>query len=102
MDAADERERRQLRLMEDRLTSFDHGELDLGKTIAELRGLLAALELTSNDLVEGPVHHEWSELELAYAAALNNNDPIPDATNPILDQASRRMLDLVRERLAED
>jgi hypothetical protein len=98
MDAAEERERGQLHLIEDRLSQFDRGQVDLGQIIADLRELLAAIEPTP-DAWKERFTEEWGQLEIAYAVALDHKEPVPDATNPLLGQASRNMMELVRERL---
>lgn len=96
----DEREQRQFRLMEDRLVRFQAGELNLGQTIADLRGLLAALEQTP-DAWKAQFTQEWGELEVAYAVALNNEAPIPTASDPVLEQATHKMIELVRDKLEQ-
>jgi hypothetical protein len=96
MDASEEREQRQFRLMEDRLSSFELGEIDLRRTIADLEGLIAALELTP-DLWKRRFREEWGQLDIAYAIALGSKGPVPDATDPLLRQACRNMMELVRE-----
>jgi hypothetical protein len=97
-DAAEEREHRQLHLIEDRLSQFDRGEVDLGPIIADLRDLLAAIAPTP-DAWKERFTEEWGQLEIAYALALDHKEPVPDATNPLLGQASRNMMELVEARL---
>ncbi len=98
MSDATDRELRQLNLMEERLVGFSTGYLDIARMISDLEGLVAALEVTSEDWKNRFIH-EWSELEIAYAVALNDGSPMPDASDPSLMQATRNMQSLVQERM---
>ena len=92
-----EREQLQYRLMEDRLSRFCNGEIDLGRTFLDLRALRMALG-EPTDAWWRLLTDEWSDLELAYAVALRNGGPVPDATDVVLGQASRNMLELIRRK----
>ncbi|HEY5249514.1 MAG TPA: hypothetical protein VIJ15_13810 [Dermatophilaceae bacterium] len=65
---ADEREQRQYPLNE-RVSGLRTGALYVGVVIADLEGLLAALEHAPEDW-EQRFREEWSVLEIAYAVAL--------------------------------
>lgn len=84
--------------MADRLSSFEHGEMDIGRTIADLRGLLAALERTPETWRE-QFRSEWGDLEVEYASALDKQESVPTAAHPIVSEAVHNMADLVQERL---
>jgi hypothetical protein len=96
----DDREKRQFRLMEERVLRFQSGDLNLGQTIADLKGLLAALERTP-EAWKAQFGQEWGELEVGYAVALNNEAPIPTASDPVVEQATHKMIQLVRDRLEQ-
>jgi hypothetical protein len=96
----EEREQRQLGLMNDRLEAFSRGKLFIGSTISDLEGLLNALELAPGDWKEQFIE-EWGELEISYVVALDRQQPIPDATDPTIRMSLDRMIVLVQERLTE-
>jgi len=95
-----EREQRQLDLMRQRLVGFVAGEYAIDRVIADLEGLLEALQTASEDWVQ-EFRQSWGELEIHYAAALDQGDAVPDAKTPPLGTAVGRMLKLVDERMAE-
>jgi hypothetical protein len=103
VEAADEqieRERRQLRLMLDRLDRFSRDELPIGPVINDLEALLYQLELADEawrgDFVEG-----WSDLEIPYAVALDRVEPIPTVRDPIVAEGVEVLYRLVRDRMSE-
>jgi hypothetical protein len=95
-----ERERRQLRLMQDRLDRFQAGDLSIGPVINDLEALLYQLELAAepwrDDFIEA-----WSDLEIPYAVALDRQTPIPTAVDTTVSEGVERLLALVRSRLEE-
>ncbi|GEM_PF-5749361 len=99
MAEEDDREVRQLRLMEDRLSAFARGEVPIGRTISDLRGLQLELEQPPQEWRQLFIE-SWGELEIAYAAALDRGTPAPDAKDPALREAVERMIALVDERIA--
>lgn len=95
MDDDKDRELRQLRLMEDRLRAFARGELAIGPTIADLEGLLWALQQTP-EAWRDQFREEWGELEIAYAVALDRGLPVPDATDPTIRGSVDAMIVLIQ------
>jgi hypothetical protein len=84
--------------MADCLSRFEQGDLGIGQVIADLRGLLAALESTPQpwrDEFQG----EWGDLEIEYASALEQQKPLPDVSDAVVGPAARNMVDLVKEQL---
>lgn len=61
-----EYDRRQYRLMVDRLDAFRRKEIGAHTLISNLKGLLQVLELPDNDWVN-LVMSEWGRLEVSYA-----------------------------------
>jgi hypothetical protein len=94
-----EREARQFARMIERLRAFRAGELDIGKLISDLEGLMWALELASQDWIDA-FQSEWGELEIAYAVALDRGEPIPDNSDPRVQASVEALLEVVEERLS--
>ncbi len=103
-DAAEEieRERRQLRLMDERIEQFRNGSLSLARLISDLEGLLEARTLASDQWVDD-FRSAWADLEIPYAVALDRLTPIPDAHDPTiadglfdLDRLIRQAVDKLR------
>ena len=84
-----EREQRQNLLMRERVSGLRSGDVYIGVAIADLEGLLAALEHAPVDW-EDRFREEWSVLEIAYAVALDRQQPIPTASS---DYQIREALD---------
>jgi len=78
IDGVSDREQRQLALMQQRLDGFRDSELSIGPVIADLEGLVNALEETPQEWKDSFVE-EWSVLEVAYAVALDRKQPLPTA-----------------------
>jgi len=85
--------------MQDRLSAFARGEIPIGRTIADLKGLQLELEQPPQEWRELFIG-SWGELEIANAAALDRGTPAPDAKDPALREAVERMVALVDERIA--
>ena len=94
-----DRERRQFRLMDDRLCAFQDENIYIATVISDLEGLFRALELTSEDWIER-FRCAWGELEVSYAVALDRLEPIPKATDPSIHGAVEEMRLLVAQALA--
>jgi hypothetical protein len=92
-----EREVRQYRLMRDRLDALRAGSIAIDRAIADLKGLGSALEEASEDWRDRYVEAR-NGLELAYAVALDRNEPLPTAAT---DPAVRAALDLLDALLDE-
>ena len=95
-----EREERQLDLMRQRLLGFVAGEYGIGRVVTDLKGLLGALQTTSDDWIQ-EFRRSWGELEVDYAVALDRGEAAPDAKSPSIRDAVWRMLELVDQRRAE-
>jgi hypothetical protein len=97
----DEREQRQYLLMRERVSGLRSGALYIGVVIADLEGLLAALEHAPEDW-EHRFREEWSVLEIAYAVALHRQESIPTAASDYQIREALDALDLlIDERVAE-
>jgi hypothetical protein len=83
------RDERQYALMRDRVAALRSGELYMGKGISDLEGLLHALDQAPEDWKDRFVE-EWSVLEIAYAVALDRQQPIPTSAS---DHEVREALD---------
>jgi hypothetical protein len=97
---AAERDQRQYALMGDRLSSFRAGSLDLGRTLADLRGLQDALDLAPEGWRD-EFQTAWNGLELMYAVAIDGGDQIPDADTAEVRDLVSRLEALVADQLAE-
>jgi hypothetical protein len=73
-----------LQLMADTLLAFERREIALGSLIADLEGLLKALDPIEEDWREA-FWDSWGELEMSYALAIHRS-PEP------MDQASERLV----------
>ena len=74
------RERRQVALMRSQLDGFVAGSVPLPRLIADLEGLLNALEVLPDEWRE-EFRSAWGGLEISYAVALDRLIPIPDASD---------------------
>ena len=74
------RERRQVALMRSQLDGFVAGSVPLPRLIADLEGLLNALEVLPEDWRD-EFRSAWGGLEISYAVALDRLTPIPDASD---------------------
>ena len=95
-----EREVRQLRLMLDRIERFRSGGLAIGQVIGDLEGLQYQLALASDDWRD-QFTEAWSLLEIAYAVALDRNEPLPTIADADVAEGLAEMERLARARLAE-
>ena len=97
-DEANERERRQLDLMLDRLERFRSGDLAIPSVIHDLEALLGQLELVDaawrDEFVDA-----WADLEIAYAVALDRHLEIPTAADATVSDAVSTLIGLVRQQL---
>jgi hypothetical protein len=59
-------DRRQYRLMIERLEAFQHKAIEIHAFISDLKGLLSALELRNAEWI-GRATNEWGNLEIIYA-----------------------------------
>ena len=92
-----EREQRQYALMRQRLEAFREGGLAIGPVIADLEGLVYALEETPQEWKD-QFMEEWAVLEIAYAVALDRVAPLPDAHDHDVASALDAMEALLRVR----
>jgi hypothetical protein len=76
-----DREQRQYALMRQRIDSFRDGQLPIGPIIADLEGLVDALDETPKEWKDSFVE-EWSVLEIAYAVALGPSAANADCGGP--------------------
>lgn len=95
-----DRNQRQYALMQQRIDNFRHGRLSIGPVIADLEGLVHALEDTPQDWKDLFIE-EWSVLEVAYAVALDRNQRLPDARDSDIAAALNALDALIRERCVE-
>lgn len=98
---ASERERRQLRLMRERLDAFAAGTLTLPPLVNDLEALLDALEETAEAWRDEFIDH-WGELEIAYAVADDRRTPLPDITDPTVADAVGALRELIDRHPASD
>lgn len=96
-----ERERRQLRLMRERLDAFAEGRLSLPPLVNDLEALLHALDETSETWRDQFIDH-WGELELAYAVADDRRTRVPDITDPTIADAVADLRELIDHHPASD
>lgn len=96
---ASDRDQRGYELMQQRIESFRDGRLSIGSIIADLEGLVHALEVTPQVWKDSFVE-EWSVLEIAYAVVLDRNQALPEARDHDIAAALDSMDALVRERSA--
>lgn len=94
----EERELRQLLLMRDRLVEFGSGRIALPELVYDLEALLYELESTSEGWREEFIN-AWGHLEIAYAVALDRQEPVEDASDPALQDDLCQLRDLVDQRL---
>jgi hypothetical protein len=94
----EERERRQLALMIDRLDRFGTGQLSIGPVINDLEALVYELELV-DDGWRREFIESWSRLEIPYAVAPDRAEPVPTAEDDTVREALVRLRELVTERL---
>ena len=80
-----------------RLEAFREGRLAIGPVIADLEGLVYALEETPQDWKD-QFMEEWAVLEIAYAVALDRRTPLPDAQDHDVASALDAMEALLRVR----
>ena len=97
-EEAIERERRQLRLMLDRLHRFRSGELSIGPVINDLEALLNELQL-ANEAWRQEFTDAWSALEIPYAVALDRLEPIPTIADATVAEGVDQMDNLARSQL---
>lgn len=92
-----DREQRQYDLMRETIDAFRAGR-SVGPVIADLEGLVNALEETPQEWKDSFVE-EWSVLEIAYATALDRQQPLPTARNHDIAAALEALEALIGERL---
>ena len=95
-----EREKRQLKLMQDRLQQFQTGDMSISHVIADLEALLAQLELV-DETWRGEFIESWADLEIPYAVALDRQTELPTVRDSGVRAAADRLLDLVNAKLEE-
>ena len=86
---------RQYHRMRRKIADFEQGDISIGHLIADLKGLMAALERSDADWIEG-FHDQWASLEESYATALVKKLALPAAS----DQLVRHALTAMRRLLA--
>jgi hypothetical protein len=95
-----ERERRQLTMMNEQILRFRSGDLSLGRLIADLEGLLAALTFATDEWIDD-FWSAWGDLEIPYAVALDRLTPIPDARDPNVADGLFELDVLIRQAIAD-
>jgi hypothetical protein len=95
-----DREQRQFALMQQRIDGFRDGELSIGPVIADLEGLVHALEETPQEWKASFVE-EWSVLEISYAVALDRHQPLPTARDHDIAAALDALDALIAERTGD-
>ena len=98
VDEASAREQRQFLLMLERLRGFRGRSVPLPRLIADLEGLLLALEITPEKWREA-FNEQWIALEVPYAVALDRLDPLPTLDDVDIADAIDALEALVVERL---
>jgi Cysteine-rich CPCC len=86
---------RQYHRMRRKIADFEHGDIAIHHLIADLKGLMAALEKPEADWMEA-FHDQWACLEENYAVALMKKLQWPTAS----DQAVRNALTAMTRLLA--
>jgi hypothetical protein len=94
--AVSDREQRQFSLMREGVAKFRAAEVPIGRLIADLEGLLGALQETPESWRDR-FTEEWSVLEIAYAVALDRRTPIPTAASGEIAEALGNMDRLLDE-----
>jgi hypothetical protein len=94
-----DREQRQYPLMRQRIDNFRDGALSIAHVIADLEGLVDALDETPQEWKDSFVE-EWSVLEIAYAVALDRQQPMPTAGDHVVAAALDALEALIAERTA--
>ena len=97
VDPNDDREGRQYVLMSERVRQFRAGEIGIGRAIADLEGLLNALQHAPDHWLDS-FTEEWSVLEIAYAVALDSLESLPRATDHDIAEALLRLDQLIAQR----
>ena len=92
-----DREQRQLALMQQRIDGFRAGRLSIGRVIADLEGLVSALEETTREWKHSFIE-QWGVLETAYAVALDRQERLPDAGDSDIAAALDGLDALIAER----
>jgi hypothetical protein len=98
-EGLNERELRQLRLMDERLQAFVQDKSTIGPTTADLRGLVSTLEETPEEWRENFIK-ACGELEDADTEALDQEYPPPNATDPTIRKTVERMIEMVGTQIA--
>lgn len=99
MGDEDERERRQLDLMSDRLARFRAGELSIGPLINDLEALRYELHRVDDRWIDRFIE-AWGDLEIPYAVALDRLEPIPTITDGIVAAGVSELERLISEARA--
>jgi hypothetical protein len=95
-DDASDREQRQYALMQEIIDGFRSGR-SIRPVIADLEGLVHALEGTPEGWKDLFIK-QWSVLEIAYAVALDRQQPLPTARDHDIATALDAMDALISER----
>jgi len=89
---------RQFRLMLDRINAFEAGQIDLGKVVDDLEGLLNAAVVADNDW-KSRFLSEWGKLEDVRAFALcEGQKELDPETGRLVRTASTQLRNLVLEK----
>jgi hypothetical protein len=91
-----DREQRQYALMKQTLDGFRDGRA-IGPVIADLEGLVHALEMTPQEWTDSFIE-QWSVLEIAYAVALDRQQPLPTAADHDIAAALHALDALIAQR----
>lgn len=97
-----DREARQLRLMLARLDHYDRGECSLGDLVADLEGLLHALE-RAPDAWREAFQQAWNDLEVSLAMATFHRSigQLPADDSVVLQRSIAEIRELVRRRIED-
>lgn len=83
--------------MQQRIDGFRDGRLSIGPVIGDLEGLVSALDETPQEWKDSFIE-EWSVLEIAYAVALDRQQPLPTAGDHDIAAALDALEVLIAER----
>jgi len=92
-----DREQRQYALMQQRIQGFRDGRLSISTVIADLEGLVSELDEAPQEWKDSFIA-EWGVLEIAYAVALDREQPLPTAGDDGIAAALDALELLIAER----
>lgn len=94
-------ERRQYRLMADRLESFENKSIKLKTLILDLEGLLGVLENVDVEW-KRKFQHEWGRLEELYSCALVDQQELSKEDKDLIEKSINNLKLLISQKLTND